>query len=486
MDILHNLLNPFIQPEIKIVIEILVLFLILSGLFGIISNRKILSKHLFRQIIGVYFYIVLFQTILIALNVLNIKNLILYDFSYLFSTFTFSLFALWLGWIWCFLQPEISTNGIKWILGLALTFIFSLQVLIYLFPSFDIIGINPYLSVLWFLITFIIFIVCLIIIIFNHRNGWLGGSILFILHIIGLTASRELALQQTEQIAVLQITQLISYIFLPFIIQELNLKEISSEGIEPVSTISIANKNFPILMDDEILKSWLSLVINDHPALLLDQFIESMKITFHAERVDIIYSSPGYEKFSIYKKDSIRKEKYLLTQESKKLKNMENANALKRKKPFFYNKNDYIPNDLIVFLKNLRIPYPVNLFFFPINSGKLSPSNYGLLFSSSTFQWSKIDLGYLRKINDELALILEKIFPGKVANIASIPAISYPEKAKEDILSRTKADELPEQTIQRLQLELQLTLEEYARVKNLLEEKGIGRNLWEKSDRFNN
>jgi hypothetical protein len=205
--------------------------------------------------------------------------------------------------------------------------------------------------------------------------------------------------------------------------------------------------------------------------LIANEFLKSLTLTFHSDMTLLLSASNQLNDLNINSGFSIKKSKLVFPLPIDKNCMSYFKGILKGKRPFYLSADDYFPNELIYFLDLNNIPLPVNIVFFPVKLSAQSDNSFCIILFSSILQWDKTHLDYLRNVKDELAQILQKIYPGKViSDQQTRKTLSSIDPENKSIYSKMRFDKTNNGKILRLESELKFALEEYARVQKLLEE----------------
>jgi hypothetical protein len=466
------ILNSLSQNSERIFFQIILLILISASLFTIFSNRKSISHSTYHRAISTVLFILGMESLfLIGLFLISQGILQLEIFLKLFFQFIFSISALWVIWLWCFPLASMKSDGPKYIFGTTLTLIFLFQLFFIYVVKVINIEISIIANIIWFLTTLIILVFGLILLIINHRPNWFIGCIFTSIFFAGLLAAQLLpGIDDLKSISILFLTRIIAFSILPVLSISLFFTEFSEE--EQVSNnLSIAGKNMTILPSQEVFQSWLRLAIKNQDILIANEFLKCIALTFHADLVLLLSTSNKSDNLSIISGFSKNKSKLIFPLLIKNgLISIFEGN-MKGDKPFYFSTQDYFPNNLLNFLKIIKVTQPVNLLFYPIKFSNQSNTTAGILLFSSLLRWDKNHLEYFKYMKDEMQQILQKIFPeNETQEQQSINYDSQNGTEKKTILTKSLHNESNEEKIHTLESELKLALEEYARVQKLLEE----------------
>jgi len=254
--------------------------------------------------------------------------------------------------------------------------------------------------------------------------------------------------------------------------------ELIPDKYQPEYELPIAGKDKKILPAVSIYKSWLNLAIKNQDELIFNEFMKNLSETFQTDYCFLFLPlKPGDKNICIYSGVSTKKIgfDFPVILEAKNHPTL--FHYLKSGKACIGNAEDYLPEDVISLLRTLNIKQTVQILFYPVKT-RVQPKNiFGLAFLSYNFRWEKSHLKYLSSINDQLVQMLQKIFPRKTG-VEVIEAVQTNQtNRKTNLINKNSKQENQSQKIIRLESELKLALEEYSRIKRLLEERNISREL---------
>lgn len=476
---INNLLS---QNEGRIFIQIILILLISASLFTIFSNRKLISQTTYRRAISSVLLILGLELMFLTglyfnfLGVLPFETFLKYYFHFIFS---FS--ALWIIWLWCFPLASMKSDSPKYVFGMALILIFFIQLFFTYVVNLGNIEIAAFANIIWFLTTLVILVLGLILLIINHQSNWFLGCIFTLIFLIGLLATQLFpGIDDSKSNAILLLTQMIAFTFLPVLSQSFVHATFTDEK-RVINNLSIASKNMTILPAQNVFQSWLSLAIKNQDILIANEFLKCLALTFHADLALILAPSNQQDDLNITSGFSNNESKLVFPLPIDKDCNRFFEGYIKDDKPFYLSTEDYFPTDLKYFFNQIKVSQPVNILFFPIKLSNQLNNTFGILLFSSLLRWDKNHLDYLRYVKDDMELIMQKIFPGNITTMQqSKNSFSSIDTEKKSIYRKKVNDETNDVKILRLESELKLALEEYARVQKLLEENNqrsyMGRN----------
>ena len=470
-----SIINVLSLPEFGMVMQAFSIFLLVGCLFTIISNRRLIASSSYKRAINSFLFIVFIHLVTLIINLLvNTGNNQFELFVNILNKVIFGISSLWLIWLWGFPSYAKNADGIKYILTISLVITFIIQLYLISATGVTLYSLNFYVEALLFLLIFIILLSGAFLLIINHKAGWFWGFLFVLILITGFIFSQTTKIVPSKSAGILFLTQCASFILLPTIIQSLINAEVSPDGNQPGYQLPIANKDMSILPALNVYKSWLDMAIKNQDTLILNEFLKNISNTFQSDYCFL---------FSPFKSDS--NQINIFSGYTAKRQDYEFPIALSIKKYptlFRYLKNwkscvaypeDYLPEDISDLLIFLKIKQPVHILFYPIRT-RLQPKNiFGLALLSSHTRWEQSHLKYLSGIDDELVLIMQKIFPKKIDTEILLSSIQNQSKTKQVLFDKIPTSENQTQKIVRLESELKLALEEYARIKQLLEERGI-------------
>ena len=466
---INNLLS---QNEGRIFIQIILILLISASFFTIFSNRKLISQTTYRRAISSVLLILGLELMFLTglyfnfLGVLPFETFLKYYFHFIFS---FS--ALWIIWLWCFPLTSMKSDSPKFVFGMALTIIFLIQLFFAYVVKLVNIEIAAFANIIWFLTTLVILFLGFILLIINHHSNWFLGCIFTLFLLTGLLTFQLFpGIDDSKSNAILLLTQMIAFTVLPVLSQSFVYTSFTDEK-RVINNLSIANKNMTILPAQNVFQSWLSLAIKNQDILIANEFLKCLALTFHADLALILAPSNQQDDLNITSGFSNNESKLVFPLPIDKDCNRFFEGYIKDDKPFYLSTEDYFPTDLKYFLNQIKVSQPVNILFFPIKLSNQLNNTFGILLFSPLLRWDKNHLDYLRYVKDDMELIMQKIFPGNITTMQqSKNSFSSIDTEKKSIYRKKVNDETNDVKILRLESELKLALEEYARVQKLLEE----------------
>jgi len=469
MDFFNTLIS---QSEWRIFLQFILVISIFTSLFTVYSNRKLISQNSFSRAISSELLILCLQLLLFAGLYLNFRGILSLDtFLLSYSPFVFSISALWIIWLWCFPLVSMKSDGPKFALSIALIIIFLIQLFFTYVVKINNIDITKYTNTIWFLTILVILVFGSILLIFNHHPNWLFGCIFTFLHLIGsILALVALGFSQLQSNNILLFFQTIAFMILPVLAQSFVFTS-SSEEKQAINHLPIASNKMSILPAQQVFQSWLNLAIKNQDILIASEFIRAIGLTFHADMALLIGISNLQDDGTIYSGFSLKRRKLTFPLPINNQGNHFINKYFKENKPFLLTTEDYFSNDLEAFLNLIKVARPINLLIYPIQSSIQNNNSFGIIFISSLLRWEKYHLDYLNSIKDEMVQIVKKIFPQKeIFNQQAKSIISTNDTEVKSKYLQIVSDESDTAKIHRLESELKLALEEYARIQKLLEE----------------
>jgi len=357
-------------------------------------------------------------------------------------------------------------HDLKWIFTISIVIITLLKIISPYLLTTNFIDIKDVLESIHLLLLLTIFIVYGIFIIFKGPGYWLPGLIFSIINFSGVIASYAL---EYSRPSLLYISLLCSLPLLSSLTRNLANIETSYEKKQSSTSLPIATREMAFLPDPEILRSWLNLALKNQPALISEFFLNALALTLQADGIYILKYDSQKELISIpaiypTKISSPSLPIILEPDLSKEIKML-----LEKYHTNIYRIEGYTPQSILNLINTLGSSNPVNSIFFSMRLYRKKSTIIGLLLYSHKTIWDKDHLTYLTEVKDEMVQFLQKIFPDhSFKKVTKTPETT---DEGEERLQDTVINKSPEQQIQQLQSELKLTLEEYARLKSLLEER---------------
>lgn len=464
--------NLFILNEGSIFFQLILILLISANIVAVHSNSKLISQITYRRAFSSLSLVLCLEVFFLVglylefLGIFSIEPLLQSSFQFIYS-FT----ALWIIWLWCFPLASMRSDSPKFVFSMALTFIFLIQLIfLYVFKILNI-EIIALTNIVWFLTTLVILMVGFGFLIIKRHFNWLFGCIFTFFYLTGLLSAQIIpGITQSQSNTMLFISQIIAFTLFPILSQSFIHTAIAEEKQE-INNLPIASKNMAILPDQKIFQSWLNLAIKNQDILIANEFLKCLTLTFHADQALLLASLNQQADLNIVAGYTINKNKLSIPFVLDRPSNDMLEKYLKGDKPSSFTTDDYFPDDLKIFIKLIKVPQPVNILVFPIKLSAQKNNTFCILLFSALIPWNKSHLDYLIKVKDEIVLIFQKIFPGKVTTIQQTENSLIPnDPKKKSMYSKIGPGETNDSKIFRLESELKLALEEYARVQKLLEE----------------
>ena len=466
---LNNLFN---QNEGRIFFQLILILIISASLFSVFSNRKLISQTTYRRAILSEVLVLGLELLYLIGSCLNFYRVVSLDAILLsYFPFIFSFSALWIIWLWCFPLASMKSDSPKFVLGIALILIFFIQLFFDYVVRIRNIEITALFNIMWSLTTLVILILGFILLVINHSFNWFFGCIFTLIHLAGFLVTQIFpGISPQQNIGILLFSQIFAYLIMPVLSQSFVFTTFSEEK-QVINNLPIASKKMKILPTQKVFQAWLNLAIKNQDILIANEFLKCLALTFHADLALLLAPSNQQDDLNITSGFSNKKNKLVFPLPIDRNCNSFFEGYIKDDKPFYLSTEDYFPTDLKYFLNLIKVPQPVNILFFPIKLSVQSNNTFCILLFSSLLRWDKNHLDYLRSVKDEMVLILQKIFPGnEITKQQSNNSISSIVTEKKSIYSKIGPDETNDVKILRLESELKLALEEYARVQKLLEE----------------
>lgn len=465
--LITQIISYFGQLSVQCFSQLVISFMLLGELISLKLNEGFLTHNTYRRSIStLWFILVLNFALLVILTYTFLTNsvipVLINDLPFLI----YSLSVLWVLSLWRLPSNQQRLDGLKWIFAISIVTITLLKILSPYLLNTNLINIVGVFENIHLLVLLTIFIVYGILIIFKSPGYWLPGLIFIIINFSGLIASYSL---ENSRPALLYISLLCSLPLLSSLTRNLANIETSYEKKQSSSSLPIATREMAFLPDPGILKSWLNLALKNQPALISEFFLNALALTLQADSIYILKYDTQKEIISIpaiypTKKSSPSLPIILEPDLSKEIKVL-----LEKNHTNIYKIEGYTPQSILNLINISGSSSPVNSIFFSMRLYRKKSTVIGLLLCSHKTIWDQDHLTYLTEVKNEMVQFLQKIFPDHSFKKATKTSETTDER--EERLQDTVISKSPEQQIQQLQSELKLALEEYARLKSLLEER---------------
>ena len=448
--------------QIGLIIESLLLIIISLGMISLLhsSRTHIHEKDLTRST-NSFFIVIFLNTIAIVLWISQLFDVFLFQehFYQAYYQLKWSISLISIGWLWIkpsqqshysiFKRIFLSTSFILFVLEAG-------QIIELIFRSSSLAV--PY-TIIWAVFQNIVGLFLFFVQLENTGSLLWSGLLFTVLHIIGLGLGPVTDLPQTF---LQNITQIIAFLLsshtlLAVSLDQAALKHVSTE--EPV----LLSENVAAIPNTEIIRSWLQVHHNNEEIVLPFALCRALAATVFAdacffirvEESDRVKIKCGYSISSnrqILPTQVISPEKVVVQQRS-----------------VIFHEMESFPAWIKAIIKKAGFSKIRSVWYVPIG---IMPSKYYLVFISRNVYWTEQHIVYLKQIQPYVDQVIWKYIDAN----RSAPQSIYQENQNSSNpylnLMRTETDS--DHEIEVLEEELKLALEEYNRIRNILEERGIG------------
>jgi hypothetical protein len=437
-----------------------------AGIFTILTNRNFITKKTHDRALFTLW-------IAILLNIVYASAIITSDYGIIPVNLieplqslvpTFSL--LWLTWLWAFPSAKEASPALKYIFSLASIFLFGAQIAAIFFPIPQASFLISYQHLLWLILQITTIIICFIALLIEQEKGWIYGLLFLIFHMIGLLPFASFLDWQFNTSGIMGISKIIAYALVPTVTYGMVYKQEDDNTNTDITQPIIASENIFTFPRRSAFQSWLELAIQNQEPLVKFALCQALAKTCLAEYCFLISANEKTNSIDIIAGYNNRRSR-LIPESTHPVENDEFLTTIIQTKKYVSRMTKDIPNHLKDLQKILSIKKNSNLLFLPLKPRGKEKSSFAFLLNSQKTSWNKDHLLFLAKATDELVHILQKSnaeFHERSENEMDI-------EEKEGIGNIENSIEIPQQTIKRLKTELHLALEEYSRIRKLLEER---------------
>ncbi|HEY60556.1 MAG TPA: YwaF family protein [Anaerolineae bacterium] len=454
----------------ELINSFLIIILTIAGIFTILTNRNCITKKTRDRAL-----FTLWIVILLNINIGYISAIITLDYGIIPVSLieplqswipTFSL--LWLTWLWAFPSVKDASPALKYIFLLASIFLLGAQIAAMFFPIFQASFLISYQHLLWLILQIATIIICFIALLIEQEKGWIYGLLFLTFHLIGLLPFASFFNWHLDTAGIMGISRTIAYALVPTVTYGMVYKQEDDKKNKDITQPTIASENIYTFPRRSAFQSWLELAIQNQEPLVKFALCKALAKTCLAEYCFLISANKKTNSIDIIAGYNNRRSQ-LIPESTHPVENDEFLTTIIQTKKYVSRMAKDIPNHLKDLQKNLGIKKNSNLLFLPLKPRGKEKSSFAFLLTSRITSWNKDHLLFLTKVTDELVRILQKNkeeLHKRSENEMSI-------KEKEGLGNIENSIETPKQTIKRLKTELHLALDEYSRIRKLLEEKNF-------------
>ncbi len=316
----------------------------------------------------------------------------------------------------------------------------------------------PY-SLIWRVFEFIVGIF-LFFIYLLHTGKMQFASIAFaLLQILGLGADRIFTI--SPQFAQ-TFSQLLAFLFSTKIFLALAVDYSELENDASISPV-ILSENLSAIPNAANTKAWLQTTLENDASILPFALCKALAHTLCSDTCMIVQTVKGKSEIKIVCGYSLSHQKQLMPQTI-----LIEDEIITQKRSVLFHDPESFPVWVKALIKNVHQSRTKSAWYLPTES---SGKKYFLVFLSQKNQWADSHIAYLKKIMPELVQILHNYFGEEHV---LLPEKKPLETSSNPFLELMQSEINDTKDIQQVEAELQLALEEYNRIRKILEERGIG------------
>jgi hypothetical protein len=460
-DLLTSILNSLSSPPGLVLQSILMLFLMVSAISLINAEKQHIHKTDLRQARTTFVFVLLLNGMAIALQITSIVGLIsLSDhIRNAADQLVWSCNLILVGWLWIAPLHRSRFGVFKHILlctALAFFIIEAFQPIETLFAPLKIT--IPYLLI-WrgfeFVAGIFLFFICLF-----YSGKMRFVSIAFIvLQILGLGADQVFIV--TSQFSQ-TFAQFLAFLFSVKLYLALRF-DLSEPETAMQSPPVIPSDNLSVMPNAVTTKSWLQTALENDAPLLPFTLCKALAYTFHADACLIVQAEKSQTQLKLICGYATENQKQILPRDL-----LLDDRMVAQKRSVLLHGTETFPTWIKTLAQSIHRSNAQSAWYVPLTGFE---KRYLFVMLSHREQWGDDHMAYLKKVMPELVQILHNYFreehillpENKPLQTASNPFLE---------LMRTEVNQTKD--IQRVEAELQLALEEYNRIRKILEERGIG------------
>jgi len=464
MDQLLHFIDFSISPAGLILQSLFIVMVTFTTLTLIHSARAQIEGRDLRRAISTFYIVIAMQTILVAVQILQINRIFLLHshITHAVQAGFWSLSFLLVGWLWIKPNQQAQFSIFKNIFIFTTVGLFILeafQVIEFIFSPTEISV--PY-ALLWkilqLLICFFLFFSY-----FSHAGKFLWSSILFaVLHIVGLGINSlfSIPLLFTQNIA-----QAIAFLLTPQLFMALSF---NSELLEKKakSTPTLLSENMAVIPAPQVISSWLHAVLQNDRNILPYALCKALARTFVADGCLIVQASEAKQTIQILCGFTVDSRKQILPRTIPG-----DHEIVSQKKSVLFHEPDSFPLWIKDILSTIHFSKAQSVWYIPI---QINQEKTFLFFISRDILWNQEHIVVGKKILPYLVQILQNYFSTDRLNLIPDDQVVTSTNPFLDLMN-SEIDYGSEP--QQIEEELKLALEEYNRIRKILEERGIGQSL---------
>ncbi len=452
----------FLSSSSGLVLQsILITLLLVSSVSLVNAAKHQIQKKDLRHAKFTFIIVILLN--LIMISAILVKNS---DISMLPASFYNALQQLvWscnlilIGWLW--IKPAYQSQFLIYkriLLCTAIGFflIETFQPIEMLFSPTEIV--IPY-SLIWRVFEFMVGIFLFFVYLLHTGKMQLASLAFSLLQILGLGANKIFTV---TPLFAQTFSQLLAFLFSTKIFLTIALDYSDLENAAQISPV-ILSENLAAIPNTAIAKAWLQTTLENDASILPFALCKALAHTLCSDACLIIQTAKTKPEIKIICGYSVSHQKQLIPQ----IVLIEDEIVTQKGSVLFHDPESF-PVWIKALIKKVHHGRTKSAWYIPIHS---SGKKYSLLFLSQENQWADSHIAYLKKIMPELVQILHNYF-GEEHLL--LPEKKPLETSSNPFLDLMHSEINQTKDIHQVEAELQLALEEYNRIRKILEERGIG------------
>jgi hypothetical protein len=441
--------------------SILIVLLLVSSISLINAAKRQIQKNDLQNARITFSIVILLNLLMISVHLVKISEIFILPTTFYnaLQQLVWSLNLILVGWLWIKPDHQPQLQIFKRIFLCTAAGFFLLEIFHPIEMLFSPVEIAIPYSLIWRVFEFIVGIF-LFFVYLMHTGKMQFASLTFVLlQIIGLGADKIF----TSTLQFTQIfSQLLAFLFSTKIFLAIALDYSELENDTSISPV-ILSENLTAVPNAAITKAWLQTTLENDPSILPFALCKALAHTLCSDACLIIQIVKEKSEIKIICGYSSKYQKQLMPQ-----KILIEDGIITQKRSVLFHDPESFPAWVKVLIKNVHHAHTKSAWYIPIEkSGK----KYFLVFLSQKNQWTDSHIAYLKKVMPELVQILHNYF-GEEHLL--LPEKKPLETSSNPFLDLMQSEINNTKDIHQVEAELQLALEEYNRIRKILEERGIG------------
>jgi len=439
----------------------LIIFLSLGSISLINSARRQIHKKDILHARVAFIAVILLNLLLISLYFVQISNAleIPSPFSDALQQLVWSYNLILIGWLWIKPSHQSQFPIFKKIFLCTAAGIFVLETFQLIEMLFSPVAISIPYAMIWKVFEFIVGIF-LFFVYLSHSGKMQSASLLFaLLQILGLGADRIFTVSPLFSQGFSQILAFLlsSQIFLALSLDYSEMEK--NSGRSPV----ILSENLAAIPNSTIIRGWLQANLESDRSILPFSLCKALAQTFCSDACLIIQVAKSKTEIKIICGYSLKHHKPLVQRVI-----LADEEIVTQKKSVLFHDSEEFPAWIKMLIKKIQHSHAKSVWYIPLESMR---QKYFLIFLSQELQWTNDHIAYFKKILPDLVQILH-IYFGEDRML--LPEKQPAAASSNPFMELMHSEINYKKDIHQVESELQLALEEYNRIRKILEERGIG------------